>query len=96
MPPALVGNEAGEYEDGLDTQFLKCTQVSLDTLHQSKRKTAGSGEKRFSRRWVIIEALKVVRCVDTESRVGKDAQRQRLEVFPLRKIVCKFLGQFWA
>lgn len=74
-PPAPVGNETGEDEDRLDAQFLERTEVSFDALRQSERKTTRRCEEWLSGWRIVIEALKVVCCVDAKPRVGKYAER---------------------
>lgn len=83
---ALVRRKAREHKDGFDAQFFERAEVALDACGQGERETARSREEGFARLRVVIEGLEVIGGIDTETGVGEDVERERLEVLPLLKV----------
>jgi len=67
--PALLWDEAGKNEDGLDSKLFESPEVGFDALCEGEWQTAGRREQRLFSRRILVEGLEVVASVDAESCV---------------------------
>ena len=85
--PALLWDETGKNEDGFDSKLFESPEIGFDALCEGEGETAGRREQRLFSGRILVEGLEVVASVDTKSCVGKDGERERLDVFPSGQIV---------
>ena len=78
--------EAGENEDGLDTEAVEGSEVILDAVNQCERKTTGGCDEGLARIWVGEEDFDVMRGIDAEACVGEGGQRGCGKEFPLAEV----------
>ena len=83
----LVWEKAWEDEDGFYPESFEGAEIGLDALGERERETACCGQKRLPRRWAVQQELKIVRRIDSKTRIRESGDRQRLQVLPLGKII---------